>query len=184
MPRRWVLGLVGVALGLVGTGCAAPSTPGPAATSTTTRAPETTTKTLGPGAGLNWALLMCLTTFEVDETAGPLSELNSFDNDFPNSLNRIQAAKQTVDTIAATGVPDLDNLTNTLRQSIDGAEPQISTLLNTAISGHPNGVVDQVTQLVSGIHPNSTDLYNAAQSTPDVGQAYRSATSCPTSPIG
>jgi hypothetical protein len=128
--------------------------------------------------------MMCLTTAEVDETAGPLSELNSIDTDFGNSLNSIQAAKQTVDTIAATGVPDLDNLANTLRQSVDGAEPQISTLLNTAINGHPSGVVDQVTQLVTGIHPNSTDLYNAAQSKPDVGDAYRSASSCPISPVG
>lgn len=55
---------------------------------------------------------------------------------------------------SSPGVPDLDNLTNQLRRSIDGAEPGISTMLN------------------------------AAQSDRVVGDAYYSTASCPRSPIG
>ena len=180
MSRRWVLGLLGAGLGVLAAGCAAPGSTSAPATSTR---PATTTAaptTLSFGAEIGWALPMCTTEFEIGQVAGPESQFGMVleEPDFAGALKNIQSAQQTVDAITPTGVADLDNLSTALRKAVDGDAPQITTLLNAAIGGHPGGVVDQVTQIVAGIHPTENELFAAGETMPAVKDALSSASSC------
>jgi hypothetical protein len=181
--------VVGVCVATVMLVCGCSSAGGSPSSGTSRAAPASSTSASASASAsgslphlFGWAVLMCLVTGSLQ--SAHLDSLADGDDgllrqEIGQSLHLVQTSARTVDSIKPTGDANADKLTGQLRQAVDSTTPQITDLLNPK-GPDPAGRVARVNKLLSAIHPNGDDLFNAAQSEPDIGNAYTSTESCPT----
>ncbi|WP_242886281.1 hypothetical protein [Actinomadura litoris] len=183
MARRILIGACCLALTALTCGCSdSDGTASP--TPPTVSAPG---KTKPAATDLNvWAIKFCLAVRTlgnvyiidppIDPGAADKAKLRKL---FRSSLDALDTATKTVAQIGPTGVSDADRLTNQLRQSLNTTGPRLAAELDAG-SKAANNTVDKANRLLGTIHPNSNDLFDAAQTKSEIGPVVKTTMGCPT----
>jgi hypothetical protein len=91
--------------------------------------------------------------------------------DFTPIVDNLTKARDGADHLPRTGMPAADNLTTTLRASVDAIVPQALGKLHGTVSSSHDPVSD-VEALLASVHPDRDELVHLVHSDPVIGSAF------------
>jgi hypothetical protein len=91
--------------------------------------------------------------------------------DFTPVIDNVTKARDGADHLPLAGVPVADNLTNTLRASVDAIVPQVLGKLHGTVSNDHDPISD-AEALLAAVHPDRDELVQLVRSDPAIGSAF------------
>ncbi|WP_242906599.1 hypothetical protein [Actinomadura terrae] len=190
MARRTLIGACCLALITLTCGCS--DSDGTASPKSPTSPSESAPGKAKPAAtDLNvWAIKFCLAVRSlgnvyiidppIDPDAADEAKLRKL---FGTSRDALDIATKTAAQIGPTGVSEADRLTDQLRRSLNTTGPRLTAELDAgskAEGAKPSASVGKANKLLGTIHPNSNDLFEAAQTQTEIGSVIKTTMGCPT----
>jgi hypothetical protein len=190
MARRILIGCCCLALIALTCGCS--DSDGTASPTTSAVSSASAPGKAKPAAtDLNiWAIKFCLAVRSLgnayiiepplDPDADDYAKLRKL---FGTSRDALDTATKTAAQIGPTGVSGADQLTDQLRQSLNTTGPRLAAELDAGSKAKDSEMSDSVekaNETLGTIHPNSNDLFDAAQTQTEIGPVIKTTMGCPT----